>query len=135
MGCRFLLQGVFPTEPASPALAGGFLTTEPPGKRRCLEMCLLRRRGGRPAVRGPRGREGRPLTTAPRGLFSVSAQTSLTLSFSFWPFPSARGILDLRPQIEAVSPALEPWSFNHCTTREAPLSSYKATDSITRAPL
>ena len=32
MGCRFLLQGIFLASLASPALAGGFLTTEPPGK-------------------------------------------------------------------------------------------------------
>ena len=35
VGCHFLLQRIFPTmlmEPASPALAGGFFTTEPPGK-------------------------------------------------------------------------------------------------------
>ena len=35
MGCHFLLQGVFPNpgiEPMSPALAGGFFTTELPGK-------------------------------------------------------------------------------------------------------
>ena len=40
VGCYFLLQGyppdpgVKPTSPASPALAGGFFTTEPPGKCR-----------------------------------------------------------------------------------------------------
>ena len=35
MGCHFLLQGIFPTteiKPTSLALAGGFFTTEPPGK-------------------------------------------------------------------------------------------------------
>ena len=38
MGCHFLLQGIFltqgiePKSPASPALAGGFFTTESPGK-------------------------------------------------------------------------------------------------------
>ena len=35
MGCHFLLHGLFPTpgtEPTSLALAGGFFTTEPPGK-------------------------------------------------------------------------------------------------------
>ena len=35
MGCHFLLQGIFPTQglkQTSPALAGGFFTTEPPGK-------------------------------------------------------------------------------------------------------
>ena len=34
VACHFLLQGTFPTgtEHASPALAGGFFTTEPPGK-------------------------------------------------------------------------------------------------------
>ena len=34
MGCHSLLQGIFPTQgikPASPALAGGFFTSEPPG--------------------------------------------------------------------------------------------------------
>ena len=34
-GYHFLLQGTFPTQgskPASPSLAGGFFTTEPPGK-------------------------------------------------------------------------------------------------------
>ena len=60
----------------------------------------------------------RLLATAPHGLFSVCALTSLTLFF--WPFPSACGILVLRPRIKPVSPALEAWSFNHWTTREAP---------------
>ena len=35
MGCHFLLQGIFLTteiKPTSLALAGGFFTTEPPGK-------------------------------------------------------------------------------------------------------
>ena len=37
VGCRALLQGIFPTQglnlaSVSPALGGGFLTTEPPGK-------------------------------------------------------------------------------------------------------
>ena len=32
MDCHFLLQGIFPTYVASPALAGGFFTTEPIGK-------------------------------------------------------------------------------------------------------
>ena len=35
MGCHFLLRGIFPSpgiEPASNTLAGGFLTTAPPGK-------------------------------------------------------------------------------------------------------
>ena len=40
VGCHFLLQGIFPVsqeidpqiEPVSPALAGGFFITEPPGK-------------------------------------------------------------------------------------------------------
>ena len=39
MGCHFLLQGISPTQGwnphaslASPALAGGFFTSEPPGK-------------------------------------------------------------------------------------------------------
>jgi len=38
VGCHFLLQGdlsdprIEPMSPASPALAGGFFTTEPPGK-------------------------------------------------------------------------------------------------------
>ena len=37
-GCHSLLQGVFPT--ASPVLAGGFFTTEPPGKPIiCLNVC------------------------------------------------------------------------------------------------
>ena len=35
VGCHFLLQETFPkpgVEPESPALAGGFFTTAPPGK-------------------------------------------------------------------------------------------------------
>ena len=35
MGCHFFLQGIFPTQgsnPWSPELAGGFFTTETPGK-------------------------------------------------------------------------------------------------------
>ena len=39
MGSHFLLQGIFPhpgTVPVSPALAGGFFTTKPPGKPQTL---------------------------------------------------------------------------------------------------
>ena len=39
MGCHFLLQGIFPHPgivPMSPALAGGFFTTKPPGKPQTL---------------------------------------------------------------------------------------------------
>ena len=39
VGCHFLLQGDLPhpgIKPASPALAGGFFTTEPPGKPKNL---------------------------------------------------------------------------------------------------
>ena len=35
VGCHFLLQGIFLNpggKPASPAMAGGFFTAEPPGK-------------------------------------------------------------------------------------------------------
>ena len=35
VSCHFLLQGIFPElgiKPVSPALAGGFFTTVPPGK-------------------------------------------------------------------------------------------------------
>ena len=41
MGCRFLFQGIFPTQgsnphrPVSPVLAGRFFTIEPPGRQRC----------------------------------------------------------------------------------------------------
>jgi hypothetical protein len=52
LGCRFLLQGVFPTlwiEPASPALAVRFFTTEPPQKPQSIALdrvkgCRLRHR-------------------------------------------------------------------------------------------
>ena len=38
VGCHFLLQEVFPgIEPMSPALAGRFMTTEPPGKPVCWD--------------------------------------------------------------------------------------------------
>ena len=41
MGCHALLQGTFPeTEPASPALAGGFFPAEPPGKPPALKESL-----------------------------------------------------------------------------------------------
>jgi len=43
VGCHFLLQGNLPNpgiKPASPALAGRFVTTEPPGKpASCLVKC------------------------------------------------------------------------------------------------
>ena len=32
MGCHSLLRGIEPMSPASPAMAGGFFHTEPPGK-------------------------------------------------------------------------------------------------------
>ena len=43
-GCHFLLQGNLPNpgiKPMSPALAGGFLTMEPPGKPTCLCQLLF----------------------------------------------------------------------------------------------
>ena len=46
LGCRFLLQGIFLTQGLnsrpllSPALAGGFFTTEPPRKPKCfISVC------------------------------------------------------------------------------------------------
>jgi len=45
VGCHFLLQGIFLTQglnPHPPALAGGFFTTEPPGKPRCCVLSCLR---------------------------------------------------------------------------------------------
>ena len=45
MGCHFLLQGIFPTQGSNshllclPALAGGFFTTEPPGKPNTMPVC------------------------------------------------------------------------------------------------
>ena len=44
VGCHFFLQGIFPTQgskPASPALAGGFFTTEPPGKPKIFIFMYL----------------------------------------------------------------------------------------------
>ena len=44
VGCHFLLQGIFliePESPASPALAGRFFTTEPPGKPFPLESTVV----------------------------------------------------------------------------------------------
>ena len=44
VGCYFLLQGIFltlgiePTSAVSPALAGSFFTTEPPGKP--MYLCI-----------------------------------------------------------------------------------------------
>ena len=39
VGCHFFLQGIFPIQgskpPVSPALAGRFFTTVPPGKPEC----------------------------------------------------------------------------------------------------
>ena len=46
VNCHFLLQGIFPTqglnEPTSPALAGGFFATEPPGKPLAQHRCTLK---------------------------------------------------------------------------------------------
>ena len=42
VGCHFLLEGIFPDsgiEPTSPALAGGYFTTEPPGKPSSRTAC------------------------------------------------------------------------------------------------
>jgi len=39
----FLLPETEPSSPASPALAGRFLTTEPPGKPPPLELYILKR--------------------------------------------------------------------------------------------
>ena len=40
--------------------------------------------------------------------------------FSFWPCPTACGILVPRPGIEPVPPAVEARSLNHWTAREVP---------------
>ena len=43
VGCHFLLQGNLPDpgiKPASPALAGGFFTTEPPGNPDKLQVTI-----------------------------------------------------------------------------------------------
>ena len=44
-GFLFFSPGDFPepgTEPVSPALAGGFFTTEPPGKPKIIGMVLMK---------------------------------------------------------------------------------------------
>ena len=46
VGCHFLLQGIFPDpgiEVTSPALAGRFFTTEPPGKPYCTTLLYFSR--------------------------------------------------------------------------------------------
>ena len=78
VGCHFLLQGIFPTEdepapPMSLALAGAFVTTEPPGKPSSWHpiplagflswlsgVCLIPRSG-----RPPGGGHGNPLQFSP----------------------------------------------------------------------
>ena len=45
VGCHFLLQGIFMIQglnPCSPALAGGFFITEPPGKPRESHLIIKR---------------------------------------------------------------------------------------------
>ena len=61
-GCHFLLQGIFPTQRsnstslASPALAGGFFTTEPPRgalrSRTDPGICIFRGALGDPGTGG-----------------------------------------------------------------------------------
>ena len=52
MGCHLLLQGIFPTLGSncpSPALAGRFFTTEPPGKPLCTldhNIKVFKKKGG-----------------------------------------------------------------------------------------
>ena len=43
-GCHFLLQGIFLIKPMSPALAGGFFTTEPPGKSQSIFTSLFKKK-------------------------------------------------------------------------------------------
>ena len=45
-----------------------------------------------------------------------------TAKIKFRPHPAMCGTLVLRPGMEHVSPAVEAWSPNHWTAREAPLS-------------
>ena len=57
VGSHFLLQGIFPThgiKPTSPALAGGFFTTEPSGKPLTVAICY---KGGRAAMKRPKAIE------------------------------------------------------------------------------
>ena len=55
--CHFLLQGIFLTqglnEPTSPALAGGFFTTEPPGKPLAQHRCTLKTHRPGDSLGGP----------------------------------------------------------------------------------
>ena len=41
--------------------------------------------------------------------------------FAFWMHSMACGILVPQAGIEHVSPVVEAWSFNYCTTREVPI--------------
>ena len=86
VGCHFLLQGNLPDpgmEPMSPALAGGFLTTEPPGEVHsaiigilcssavgvcCTAWCSVESSAGRAASCKGTCRDGKP---TPSGLRSV----------------------------------------------------------------
>ena len=98
MGCRFLLQGIFQTEikPASPALAGGFFTTEPPGKPYITSIVVV-------VVKSLS--HVRPFATP----WTVAHQGLLFMGFSrlgYWselPFLPPGDLLD--PGMEPMSPA------------------------------
>ena len=77
-------------EPVSPALAGGFLTTDPPGKSRAHF----------------------PLS------INLPSLLVFWIFFFFWPCHAAHGILVPQLGIEAAPPAMEVQSLNHWTAGE-----------------
>ena len=66
---------------------------------------------------GSRGSSGLPAAT----LFEMTASPLLAGIFLFFgPCPVAHGIFVPQPGMETRPPAMEAWSLNHWTTREAP---------------
>ena len=109
-------------EPGCPSLAGGFFTTEPPGKP--LYLCRVEEMAGEEPCQhlyslAPfiNSSVSSPLPALAWQLSYVSASF---LKKIFWPCCMAWGILIPQPGMELVAPAEEVQSPNHWTAEKIP---------------
>ena len=115
--------GIEPASPVSPALAGGFFTTEPHGKPHFWNLGFPHRN-----FKGTQHSNHGAFQSHELDIDSSGTQdkqgANQALEFDFFFFLAtplkACGTLVPQPGIKPMSPAVEVWSLNHWTTMEVP---------------
>ena len=105
-----------------PSLAGGFFTTEPPGKP--LYLCGVEEMAGEEPCQHLHSLapfiNSSVSSPLPALVWQLSYVSASFLKKKFWPCCMAWGILVRQPGMELVAPAEEVQSPNHWTAKEIP---------------